>query len=50
MDLQLLFSYMTLVGLLFLVAVVAASYAGTTIALKRFFRAETRKLADNDPQ
>ncbi|WP_226479987.1 hypothetical protein [Natrinema amylolyticum] len=50
MSWQLLFSYTTLVGLLFLVAVVAASYAGTTIALKRFFGSGTRKPADNDPR
>ena len=41
-SVEVLFSVTTLFALLFLVAVVTASYAGTTLALERYFDGERR--------
>lgn len=45
---DILFSVTFLFRLLFLIGVLAASYAGTTLALKRFFADESQERPKNE--
>ncbi|WP_193787770.1 hypothetical protein [Natronorubrum tibetense] len=47
MVVQVLLSVSVFVAILFLVGVVAASYVGTTVALKRFFDDDNRDVRED---
>ncbi len=48
MVFEVLFSYTVFFGVLFLAGVLAASYAGTTLALKKFFGTEHQERPGNE--